>query len=158
MTHWKTIQQVYARAAYFDQMTTRFARWYKTVSEFEYLVDVNDLFLREVMSILGIDTKIVYASHLRVDGDKNTRLIEICKAVGATHYISGPAARAYLDQEAFYAHGISVSWKSYSDYPEYPQLYGAFTHEVSIVDLVLNVGEDSPRFFRRRVPCETLSA
>ncbi len=37
----------------------------------------------------------------------------------------------------------------YSGYPDYPQLWGAFEPAVSIVDLLLNVGEDAQRYLDR---------
>jgi hypothetical protein len=36
----------------------------------------------------------------------------------------------------------------YSGYPEYPQLYPPFVHEVSIIDLILNVGPDAKKYMK----------
>jgi hypothetical protein len=43
---------------------------------------------------------------------------------------------------------IKVHYLDYSGYPEYTQLYGDFTHEVSIVDLILNEGKNAPSFMK----------
>ena len=54
--------------------------------------------------------------------------------------MSGPAARAYLDEDAFKAAGITLEYFDYSGYPEYEQLYPPFEHSVSVIDLILNEG------------------
>ena len=60
--------------------------------------------------------------------DPTARLLELAAATDATVYLSGPAARSYLDEAAFAAHGISVAWMDYGGLPEYPQLGVASTH------------------------------
>jgi hypothetical protein len=67
---------------------------------------------------------------------------------GATRYLSGPAARAYLNTETFEAAGIEVKYMSYDGYPAYPQLYGSFDHFVSIVDLLMNTGDRARDFMK----------
>ena len=79
----------------------------------------------------------------------NERLISLCEQVGADTYLSGPAAKAYLDENLFAEAGISVEWLDYSRYPEYPQLFGTFVHEVSVIDLLLNTGPDAPRYLEQ---------
>jgi hypothetical protein len=36
----------------------------------------------------------------------------------------------------------------YSGYPEYTQLHDAFTHQVSIIDLLLNEGSESKKYMK----------
>jgi hypothetical protein len=66
----------------------------------------------------------------------------------AEEYLSGPAARAYIDTAQFEAAGIGLTYMDYSGYPEYPQLHGSFEHGVSILDLLFNVGADAPRYMK----------
>ena len=70
------------------------------------------------------------------------------KKAGATEYISGPAARSYISEEAFSRENIKLTWMDYSNYPEYRQLYPPFIHDVSIIDLIFNEGPDSIRYLR----------
>ena len=70
----------------------------------------------------------------------------LLQQIGATDYISGPAARSYLDAEMYARGGVQVHWKDYSRYPEYPQLHGAYAPNLSIVDLLMNCGEDAPHY------------
>ena len=81
-------------------------------------------------------------------GDKTERLVSLCRQAGATSYLSGPAARAYLDESLFLREGISVSYMNYSGYPEYAQLYPPFEPGVSVIDLILNEGPDARRYLK----------
>ena len=36
----------------------------------------------------------------------------------------------------------------YSDYPEYPQLFGEFEHNVSILDLLFNMGDQAIQYMK----------
>ena len=84
------------------------------------------------------------SSTLQVPGYRTERLIEIVKAVGCRHYISGPSAEAYLDEELLKRAGITLEYMRY-DYPEYPQLYPPFDPNVSILDLLFMTGKDASK-------------
>jgi hypothetical protein len=92
----------------------------------------------------------------RLPAGKTERLVHICRELGAGVYLSGPSARGYLDEAAFARAGISVEWMDYSGYPEYPQLFPPFVHEVSIVDLILNTGARARDCIVRRAPATAL--
>ena len=50
-----------------------------------------------------------------------------------------------MDLPSFVAAGISVEFMEYN-YPSYPQVWGEFVGDVSVLDLLLNVGADAPRY------------
>ncbi len=89
----------------------------------------------------------VRSSELEVDGDRNERLVKICRALGASHYLSGNAARSYLDPKEFEENGIRVEFQNYQ-HPTYPQLHGDFVPYLSALDLLLNCGDGSARILR----------
>jgi len=98
---------------------------------------------------LGIEhTQFLRSSDLPAKGSKTDRLISILKHLGATHYISGPSARSYIENEKFQEAGITVEFMTY-DYPEYPQINGPFLAQVTILDLLFNTGADSARYIWR---------
>ncbi len=68
--------------------------------------------------------------------------------MGIQHYYSGPAAKAYMNEQLFSDAGIQVSYWDYSNFPEYEQLYPPFEHSVSIIDLLLHQGTKSLNFFK----------
>jgi hypothetical protein len=77
-----------------------------------------------------------------IDGQKTERLIQILKHVGAKHYISGPSARDYIENDKFDAAGITLEYMEYN-YPDYPQLYPPFDPYVTIMDLLFMTGNSA---------------
>jgi hypothetical protein len=116
--------------------------------ETKNLSEINLLLIKGINRILGIDTVIIDSRTLNLSGDKNNRLIEAVKKLNGTHYISGPAAKSYINTESFESESIKVEWMDYSFYPEYTQLFGEFKHNVSILDLIFNVGPDALKYLK----------
>ena len=87
-----------------------------------------------------------------VSPGKTERLVSLCRQAGATQYVSGPAARSYIDPARFEEAGITLSFFDYAGYPEYRQLYPPFDHFVSVIDLILHTGADAPAYM---LPCDT---
>ena len=50
---------------------------------------------------LNINTKIILASSLEIEGNKSELLANICKKLNATTYLSGPSGKDYLDLTYF---------------------------------------------------------
>ena len=107
--------------------------------------DLNLRLINWVCTSLEIETPITFSRQYRPLGAKTERLIGILKQVEATTYLSGPAAKAYLEAELFEQAGISLEYKVY-DYPEYEQLYPPFEPAVSVVDLLFMVGKDAKTY------------
>jgi hypothetical protein len=101
-----------------------------------------------VCAFLGIDTRISWSTDYPAQGSKTERLVSLCTATGATGYISGPAAKAYMEPEQFQAAGVELSWFDYDGYPEYPQPHPPFEHAVSILDLLFSTGRDAPAYMK----------
>ena len=146
--HWRMIHQNYARAPHFKTFAADVERWYEQAGALPRLTDINELFLRGLCGALGITTPIKRSSDFELTGGKTERLLALCMQAGATTYLSGPAARDYLDTTAFAHAGITVEWMNYDGYPEYPQLFPPFDHAVSALDLLFNTGRDAPRFMK----------
>lgn len=147
--HWQAIEANYRRAKHFDRYAPQLASALMTV-EHAMLSGLNRMLLENCCEWLGIETCISnswdYASGV---DDRNGRLLEICTQSGADVYVSGPAARDYLDVAAFRDRGLRVEWHGYEGYPEYQQLWGPFQHAVSIIDLLFNCGDQAPRYLLR---------
>lgn len=144
--HWRSIELSYRRAPFFAQLAPLARSWYERADRERRLTDVNLLFLTEVARLLGVRTRIVRDAAYPAEGRKTERLVSIAQAAGATRYLSGPTARAYLDENVFAAAGIAVEWMSYDGYPEYPQLYRGFAPAVSVLDVIFNTGPEASRF------------
>jgi len=146
--HWRTLQHEYARAKWFKEYGSRLEVLYKQASDEFHLSAVNRTFLAGICESLDINTPMRWSSEFALDGGRNDKLIGMCRELGATHYLTGPAARSYLDESQFTRAGIEVEWIDYSHYPEYTQLHGPFQHTVSVVDLLLNEGPDARKYMR----------
>jgi len=145
--HWKTLVQNYAKAAHFKEYKDVFEELYLGATE-TYLSEINRKCILAINGLLGITTTIRCSSEFTLAPGKSERLLELCRSLGATTYLSGPAASDYLDVSIFAAAGIAVEWMDYSGYPEYTQLFPPFEHGVSIVDLLFNEGTNAPKFMK----------
>lgn len=145
--HIKTIQRNYAATPYYhsycDEINSIYAVETVTLSE------LNIRGIKTICKLLNISTEFINSKDLDTDGHKDDKIIDICQRVGAEEYLSGPAAKDYIDNSKFRSAGISLQYKDYSGYPEYPQLWGEFVHAVSIIDLIFNCGENAGDYIWR---------
>ena len=81
-----------------------------------------------------------------LQGQKQSRVIELLRLVEATEYVSGPSASNYLDPPHFAANNITLSYFSYDAYQPYPQKHMPFSHFVSIIDLLMSTGPSAKEF------------
>lgn len=144
-SHWSALTNWYRDAPFFDSYREVFEAAYLGSAE-ERLSQVNRRFLELIAELLGIDVSLKPSTDYESRSTKTERLLSICEGAGATVYLSGPAAKAYLDESVFADAGIAVSWMNYDGYPEYPQLYPPFEHHVSVLDLLFSVGPDAPNY------------
>lgn len=144
--HWDMLRQEYRRAPGFDELGPLVEELYATVPG-PRLTDINRHFLERITAFLDVTTPITLSLDYEPQGAKTERLLDLCLKAGASEYISGPAARAYLDESRFEARGIGVTWFDYGPYDEYAQLHPPFDPNLSILDLLLCVGNEAPRAF-----------
>jgi hypothetical protein len=142
-SHWDILKQFYKTAPYYKDYVSLLEPFYIRHDErlASFTIDLTITISRS----LGIKTEFVNSSSLKVQGTKTDRLVDILKQVGATHYISGPSAKDYLEEEKLADAGISLEYMVY-DYPEYPQLYPPYDPFVSILDLLFMTGAEAPKF------------
>jgi len=150
--HWRSLSQAYARAPYFPVYRDLLAEAYEACAGQTLLSDINRHLLNTVVSALGLTTRIADAPELPSENDPTKQLIEICRAVGATTYLSGPSAKNYMDISVFTAAGITVEFIDYSGYQPYPQLHGEFNPAVSILDLLFSVGPQARSYLSAPAP------
>ena len=146
--HWNTLVGNYSKAPFFKRYSEEFKDLFLGI-ETDNLSENNLIFIKKINSLFEINTEIIDSQSLQLIGDKNERLIEAVKKLNGTHYISGPAAKSYLNIEAFEKEEIHVEWMDYSNYPEYPQMFSPFKHNVTILDLLFNVGPDAKKFLNK---------
>ena len=146
--HWKTISTNYRRAPYFETILDLLEPYYLH-STYSHLSVLNESLIRAICGYLGITTRISHSWDYALVEGKTERLFDLCVQAQATEYISGPAARGYLDESVFASSGVRVSWFDYDNFPAYHQLWGGFVHNVSIIDLLFNMGPQSADYLRQ---------
>jgi hypothetical protein len=147
--HWKALQQNYKRSAYFSEVSAVLEPLYLAVApETKMLSSLNRHFLQTLCQYLEIPTALTNSSDYKILDDRTDRLVSIVQQAGGTEYLSGPAAKGYLDEARFQAAAVDLTWFNYDGYPPYQQLWGEFTHGVSILDLLFNCGKNSPKYMR----------
>ena len=136
--HKKSILYNYARAPYFDEIKDFIESIFE--KKFQYLVDLNTEIIKFIMNELEIKSKIVFSSELEISKKGSDRVLDICKAVGADHYITGTFwAESNLRVEEFKKSNIDIEFQKFQ-HPIYKQIHGEFIPEMSIIDLLFNEG------------------
>jgi hypothetical protein len=139
--HFNSFELNYSKAPYFKQ--------YRWIIEDIYLnhkwtnlSEMNIYCIELIAKELGITTEFVTSIDLHAEGIKDDRVLDICKKLNGTYYLSGPAAKDYIKPEKFEINNIELDYIDY-DYPEYTQLHGPFNHYVSVLDLIFNCGPEA---------------
>lgn len=130
INHLKTINRFYPKAVYYKDYKDFFANLYNQVQDEDYLCQINKKFIVEICRILDIETKISWSTDYKYGEGKTERLVDLCQQAGATEYVSGPAAKDYIQTDLFEQAEIKPTWMDYSGYKEYKQLYPPFEHGV----------------------------
>lgn len=141
--HWKTLEQNYHNAPHWKTYGPAIRSLY--CAAWSGLSELNQRLIRELCQWMGIRTVLMDSRYFSPEGSRQDRLLMLLKACGATHYVSGPSGKNYIDPQAFEDAGITLEWKRY-DYPEYPQFFPPFDHRVSVLDLIFHTGPEAPRY------------
>jgi len=145
--HLKTLLHNYAYARNFKTVSTFIEKLYSNIPS-SNLSEINQYFINGICNYLSIKTKMVKSKDFKLVGEKSEKLLNICLELGASTYLTGPASLNYLNSAIFENKQIQVEYLDYNNYPEYEQLYGDFSHNVSILDLIFMEGDNSGKFLK----------
>ena len=138
--HWKTIQQNYNKAPYFNELKSFLTNYYET--EWQTLGEMNIEFIEFFRAYVGIDIPCYCSSKLNAEGRNNVKLINLCKQLGATKFVVKPGTESYHPRELFLKNDITFEYFNYEQ-NTYPQLYGNFIPHLSILDFAMNCGPNN---------------
>jgi hypothetical protein len=144
--HWRILEDNYRSAPHFGEVAALLSPVYQR--SHSHLSTLNRELIETICGYLGITTRISYSWEYSLEGDPSERVANLCVQVGAREYLSGPKARGYLRPAHFEERGVMLTWMDYGGYPEYPQLWGRFVHEVTVLDLLFNCGRDAARYMK----------
>jgi hypothetical protein len=146
--HWNSLRHAYGKSPYFADYRDAIEQAYAACTQESSLSRINFLLIRMMCELFAIRTPITWSMQYPQREGKTERLLSICQAAGADRYLSGPAARDYMDLTVFAQAGVEVSFADYTGYPEYPQPYPPFEHAVSALDLLFSAGPDATHFMK----------
>ncbi|WP_282177157.1 WbqC family protein [Vibrio nereis] len=147
--HKKSIIQSYCKAPYFEEYRYLLDDIYDR--DWEFLSDFNIYTTKLLCKALGIECHFVNSVDIQSSGKKDDKILSICESVGASEYISGPAAKDYIDASKFENRGIKLHYIDYSSYREYKQIHGGFDHFVSVLDLIFNCGGSAKDYIENKI-------
>lgn len=144
--HYNMIEMSYHRAPFWNRYK-KFLQHVYLECNWEYLYELNRYLIEHIShDYLHINTKFSDSRDYKTHGVKHEKLLSLLQSANADIYVSGPAARSYILEDDYTRAGIQLIWKNYSGYPEYPQNSMAFTHHVSILDLLFQAGDNAPYY------------
>lgn len=140
--HLKAIQLNYAKAPGFKEFFPEIEKLIKLNES--NLANYNIETTKKIAGILGItNTEFAKSSEMEIKyKDPTDHLVQICKNLEATHYLTGDSAKDYMDEAQFSQAGIKLEYQHYG-HPVYQQLWGDFIPFLSIIDLLLNEGANA---------------
>lgn len=134
--HVEILRQNYMHAPYYGEVMGIVEDAFS--ADTKKLSDLDILLTKKMLEYIGISRQIVLSSDVGfAELSRTDRLVAICKKLGGTEYITGEAAKDYLEPEKF--GDIRVLWHKYKE-KVYPQLWGDFLSRVSILDTLFNLG------------------
>ncbi len=146
--NWDLICKSYNDSPFFDLYKTTLNSIFK--KKWNLIFDLNFYTLKKAFEWLDIKTEFILDSELDVTGRSSEHLLNICKKLGATKYLSGPSGKNYLNEKIFEQSKIKVEYQKY-DPIIYPQKYAkSFIPNLSILDLLFNTGSDSKKLLTKR--------
>jgi hypothetical protein len=144
--HWETLRLNYSKAAFFAEHADFFESIY--ARPWEKLSDLSREITAYLLRAFKIETKIYFTSQMNPSGKKDELVLNLCRELGATVYLSGPLGRNYLREELFRDHAIAVKYDDYH-HPAYSQVYSGFEPYMAAIDLLFNAGPASREILLR---------
>ena len=135
--HLASLMTAYAKAPFFKDHVTFVEKVFS--GKFDKLIDLNMMIIRNVMEYMQISTRLLLLSELGIQEKEPRLTVEICKKLGASHFLAQRSAEKYLDMGAFQKVGVELTFFNLPS-PVYPQLWGQFVPNLSIFDLLFTCG------------------
>jgi hypothetical protein len=132
--HYRSIKCNYYNSKYFNEYEY-LLDFYK--QDWEYLYKLNRYTTKMISNALHIDTEFYYSEDFPKDinllKDKNEKIIRRVKELGGTHYISGPKAINYIDEDLWKKHNIKLEYIDYKTKNHFTVLDNIFNNGVVIL-------------------------
>jgi hypothetical protein len=143
-THRNFIHNSYGRHPYAAEIMPHAGQFF--TGRFRLLADAVWASMQLSLDMFGIRTRVIRQSEL--DYDRSLRrgelVVALARAAGASCYLSGTGAKAYLDEAAF-GDGLTLRYNEFH-HPQYPQKGVAeFQSGLACLDALFNLGGKGAR-------------
>ncbi|UOO37554.1 WbqC family protein [Oscillospiraceae bacterium CM] len=135
--HLSAVREHYKSAPFFDAVFPIFSELLEPA--YDNIARLNEAVIVRFSHEFGFDTAFLQSSQLHIRTKKEQRVIDLCRAVGADTYLSGNGAQVYQTLAHFSENGVQLTYSAYTPF-EYPQLWGSFIENLSVLDYVMNCG------------------
>jgi hypothetical protein len=135
--HLKSIEMNYKKSKYFEEIFPGYSSL--ILDEYDGLADLNISIIIHICKKFGIQTDFALSSKIGLNSKREQKVLDICSTLNGTIYYSGTGAKAYQKEENFKECGIELRYSEYFPF-EYPQLWGDFQSNVSVIDYLMNCG------------------
>lgn len=137
----KTIYLCYGKAKFYEIIS----EWFNEVIDYKYktLAELNKRLIEDICNRMGFCVKFDSCSKYNIGGKKEEYVINLVKFFDGDVYYSGTGAADYLHSEILREEGIRLVYSDYSTVT-YPQLWGEFIGDLSVIDYLFNCGFTNP--------------
>lgn len=144
--HWNSLNHNYSKAPFFLEYKEKFEKIFK--KNWRFLLELNMEIIYLILKILDIETKIILESSLNITSSSTQEILDILISLKAEYYLTGSgsgSAKIILGKESlFEERGIKIIYQKFNPKP-YPQLFGNFIPDLSICDMLFNLGASETR-------------
>lgn len=149
--HCEKLRLAYRKTPFFDRYYSELCEL--IASDYDTISELNQALCKWLALQLGISTPMMNSVDMGIEGRKSEKLLGIVAEQEGTRYLSGPSAKDYLDLDLFRNAGVEVAWKQY-EYADYSQCWNGFIGDVSVVDMLFNLGEEARFHTKSQVESE----
>jgi hypothetical protein len=138
--HLKQIEMNYKKAPYYKEVYLDIAKVFEANDN--ELSTLNIRLIKLISQKFGFNAEFITSSELiNSDNDKNERIFNICRQLEASVYYSGIGATVYQNENDFKERGIELRYSTFKPF-KYPQFWGEFESNISILDYLMHCGYD----------------
>ncbi|RZD46430.1 MAG: hypothetical protein CXT78_04235 [Thaumarchaeota archaeon] len=144
--HWNSINNNYSKSPYFSEFEDQFKKIFQ--KEWKNLLELNMEIIFLIMKILRIKTKIIMESELNINTSSTQEILDILDKLNAKKYLTGDGSGSKKilegNENKFMEKNIEIIYQKFNP-PEYSQLYEEFLPNLSICDMLFNIGSKNTR-------------
>jgi hypothetical protein len=141
-----SLKTAYAKAPFFEEHLNFLEDVFS--EHFERLIDLNLKLIRYLMDQLQVSVEILLLSKLDIEAREPRLSVDVCRKLGATHFLAQSRAGRYLDQGIFQTAGVRLIFFN-PRHLIYPQLWGSFLPNLSAFDMLFNCGPAAQRILKK---------